>query len=68
MYFSDIIPPKFMEETQIVSATQIDVNLYALDCDVSGLPFPEIVWYKEEKFMDKRNMSSAFTLNNLNQR
>lgn len=64
----DIVPPKFEEETEFVTWTQIDVNLYALDCDVQGLPFPQIMWYKEEKFLDPKNLSAALTINNMNQR
>ena len=51
-----------------MTATQLDVNLHALDCDVEGLPFPDIVWYKEEKLLDKGNLSAALTITNQNQR
>ena len=65
---SDIIPPKFELVTDYVTATQLDVNLHALDCDVEGLPFPDIVWYKEEKLLDKQNLSTSLGITNKNQR
>lgn len=64
----DIIPPKFLEAPEIDSAKSIEANLYAIDCDVSGVPFPDIAWYKDGKMLEEGNMSAALKMINMNQR
>ncbi|XP_060558841.1 vascular endothelial growth factor receptor 1-like [Ruditapes philippinarum] len=61
----DIVLPHFLTERKMVF---FEDNSFAYDCEVGGLPIPDVYWYKDSRRFDQNNITEGYKITDDGQR